>query len=228
MTLACRDIDDLLPALAADALPSDERLEVLEHLADCRQHDAELAGYRDVLGAVAAVLPERAPPPRLREGLLREFDRVTATGSSESRPMVRPAWRPWNLLTRPSFAYGLAATLVLLVVGLAAWNLSLQDGADVMQTSARAGDASFEVAYLPERHLAVLQVDMPAVPPGRVYQAWKINSAGQPVSLGVLPSNRGEVVFAADLSDATAVAISVEPAGGSPAPTTTPVLVGKF
>jgi anti-sigma-K factor RskA len=75
-----------------------------------------------------------------------------------------------------------------------------------------------DVTYLPDRKLAVVNFDMPAPASGRTYQAWSIID-GKPVSLGVLSQNSGTVTFSADLNKASAVAISIEPLGGSPAPT---------
>jgi anti-sigma-K factor RskA len=84
-----------------------------------------------------------------------------------------------------------------------------------------------KVIYLPDDDVVVLDVNLPDAPPNSVYQAWQI-SDGQPVSLGLLEANQGATAFAANLGNATAVAISVEPPGGSQAPTTTPILVSEF
>ena len=75
------------------------------------------------------------------------------------------------------------------------------------------------MTYLPDRDLAVLNFDMPALASGRTYQAWFIID-GKPVSLGVLSQNSGTVTFAANLDKAQAVALSIEPMGGSKTPTT--------
>ncbi|MDL2345690.1 anti-sigma factor, partial [Deinococcus sp. MIMF12] len=57
------------------------------------------------------------------------------------------------------------------------------------------------------------------LPPERTYQLWQIQD-GTPVSLGVF--ERGLLVT---LSPGATVAVSVEPPGGSPQPTTTPLFV---
>ena len=41
-------------------------------------------------------------------------------------------------------------------------------------------------------------------------------------------TNQGRMAIEADLSDAVAIALSIEPAGGSAAPTSTPILVANF
>jgi anti-sigma-K factor RskA len=60
----------------------------------------------------------------------------------------------------------------------------------------------------------------------QTYQVWGIES-GRPTSLGLLgPAPDGEALGAvrADLSSVDSLAVTVEPAGGSAQPTTTPVL----
>jgi len=82
------------------------------------------------------------------------------------------------------------------------------------------------LVYLPEEQLTILQIDMPPLPPNRLYQAWQIIPSG-PRNLGPV-SQGGYAVVSADLSQATAIAISIEPQGGGPAPTTMPMLVAEF
>lgn len=74
---------------------------------------------------------------------------------------------------------------------------------------------------------------LPAVDPGRALQLWIVPKQGAPISVDVFqPSPEGAALLVADtataLDDAAALAISDEPAGGSPAPTTTPIWVGPL
>ena len=84
-----------------------------------------------------------------------------------------------------------------------------------------------QVTYVPDQKVAVMEVDLPPLPTGRVYQAWRIDG-GSPVSLGLVETNTGSVAMVGDLEGASAVALSVEPAGGSPAPTTNPILIATL
>ncbi len=65
---------------------------------------------------------------------------------------------------------------------------------------------------------------LPDPGPGKTYQMWFVPPQGAPVSAGLL-SGTAPVLLEGGGQDAAAVALSVEPAGGSPQPTTTPVLV---
>ncbi|MFE3194163.1 anti-sigma factor domain-containing protein [Nocardia sp. NPDC059240] len=73
---------------------------------------------------------------------------------------------------------------------------------------------------------AILYFDaVPAPPPEHTYQLWLISPAGQPRSAGVvptLPTSTAPILMR--VGDATQIALSIEPDGGSPAPTTTPVV----
>ena len=72
---------------------------------------------------------------------------------------------------------------------------------------------------------------LPPAASGRTYQLWGIPSGGTPVSLGTFntdASGSARVSFAVPAGVTIAVgAVTDEPAGGSPQPTTTPFLVGQ-
>lgn len=65
---------------------------------------------------------------------------------------------------------------------------------------------------------AVLADDLPAPPQGRTYQLWLLED-GTPVSAGVVEQRSGVLGTLEDVAAAQAVAISIEPTGGSDAPT---------
>lgn len=242
MNYECSDAAEALAAYALDALPVDERLNLVEHLAECRSHDEELSGYRIVAERLALTVETPAQPAALKSSILAAFDRELAppvapvAAAPVSTPIPAAVEPPapsrsggfFAIFRQPALAYGIAAALLIAVVSLAAWNISLQDnGEDVMTTAAAGPGMSLNVIYYADRQVAVLDVDMPPPSAGQVYQAWMI-ADGKPVSLGVLASNSGRQAFAADMHTANAIAISVEPAGGSSAPTSTPVVVAEF
>lgn len=90
---------------------------------------------------------------------------------------------------------------------------------------------SARIVWSPARSRVILTVaDLVPAPEGRVYQLWGIPDGGAPVSLGVFNSRQdGSGVFILAVPDELDFAVSAvteEPAGGSPQPTTTPFLVG--
>ncbi len=93
----------------------------------------------------------------------------------------------------------------------------LSDGGSVTVASSGKADKA-----------AVMVQDLPALPSGKTYELWFISAAGA-VPAGLMgvgdPAVAGLQVLNGPLGGATHVGITVEPAGGSPAPTTTPIVV---
>ena len=73
---------------------------------------------------------------------------------------------------------------------------------------------------------------LPALPKGKVYQAWTMPKGGKTVqpSVTFVPNADGIAVVAvsADATKLGGVALSVEPDGGSKAPTSRPTFVRPF
>ncbi|PYI69400.1 anti-sigma factor [Arthrobacter livingstonensis] len=75
---------------------------------------------------------------------------------------------------------------------------------------------------------AVMASGLPVLPTGKTYELWFISATGA-VPAGLMPGATGTAaamqVLNGELGGATHVGITVEPDGGSPKPTTTPILV---
>jgi anti-sigma-K factor RskA len=80
--------------------------------------------------------------------------------------------------------------------------------------------------------LYIAMHELPAPPRGKVYQAWTLAKGAKKVapSLTFVPDARGVAVVTVpvDARDTAAVAISVEPEGGSKQPSTTPIALVKL
>ena len=95
---------------------------------------------------------------------------------------------------------------------------------------AAAPNARARALWSRARGMVFTVSDLPPAPAGRVYQVWVV-TANAPVSAGLLtPDDRGRsaVIFAtpSDIPPPVAVAVTLEPAGGVPAPTGEKYLVG--
>lgn len=246
------DIHTLTGAYAANALPVEERVDFERHLRMCEACGSEvreLQATTAMLGLAAAT----PPPPGLRARVMAEIGQVRQLGpdllpgARDSNPESGPA--PIRLVrwTRRAVAVGIAA-LVLAVAGLgvvtfrqqeelrqqdatvaSAFALSeLLTAPDVKVNSVTSGNTVGTVVASRQRDQAVfLSSGLPAVPADKTYQLWVIDASG-PTSAGLLAlGDRGETapVLAADTGNARSLAVTLEPAGGSPKPTTQPLLM---
>jgi anti-sigma-K factor RskA len=96
---------------------------------------------------------------------------------------------------------------------------------------AAAPDASARALWSRARGMVFTASNLPALPSGRVYQVWVV-TAQAPISAGLLtpdPGGAGMTFFNTppDIPPPAAVAVTIEPAGGVPAPTGAMYLVGK-
>jgi anti-sigma-K factor RskA len=222
--LTCNAVDELLAGYAADALEDAEHCAAAGHLAECRNHDAELQALRAGFAGLAALIEPVEPQVALRGRILEAFDREIA-----DQPAVQPSGSPPRLprlLSPAGFGYALAAGLLIIAVALGVWGASRDgDGTQVLVRNTEAAAGSLEVVYIPSQSRGLIDFDLSAPPAGRIYQAWHVDAAGNAVSIGLLQGQRGSLAFELEPAGGDAVALSIEPPGGSRAPTTDPLLV---
>ncbi|MFJ6433523.1 anti-sigma factor domain-containing protein [Streptomyces sp. NPDC091416] len=174
--------------------------------------------------------PRRAPAP----------EPVPVTSSAGGRAHA-PSRRP------PRLALAASVAAVLTGLGVATWQYREAEDArtaarrsqghqeevarvltapDVrLESQQLRGGGTATVAVSRSEDAATLAVSgLPRLPAGKVYEAWFIED-GEPVPAGLLSRDPGRRLALLDgpLDDATAVALSVEPAGGSAQPTTDPL-----
>lgn len=95
---------------------------------------------------------------------------------------------------------------------------------------AEAPQATARALWSRNRGMVFTTTNLPPAPAGRVYQVWVVTAAA-PVSAGLLvpdPSGRASVFFDTppDIAPPLAIAVTLEPAGGVPAPTGNRYLLG--
>ena len=175
---------DALEAYAFGTLDEATRSACDGHLKSCERCRSELASMRAVTDVLALGLPQEAPPPALRERVLA----ATLTAS--------PVRRRFS-----SFERGLAAALVIALIGIAMLGNALQSRSAAERASAQAAarsqtivaalssGASYVVAgriagqtwrctiVQPPGHAdAYIVTRTPAAPAGVVYRAWVLRS----------------------------------------------------
>lgn len=239
-----RSFEDLKEAYALGALPDDERATVEAYLALHPERQAEIDDLAGVAGLLALAPPEHEPPADLRRRVMEVVESESASPRAARRPAS--SWFGWLGGFR-NVALGAAA---LLVVGLLSWNVLLQEDVQDLQGQVEearsAGEAQetreialggtwaeqgarAEVTALKDDRAILVVEDMPSIPEGRTGQVWVIHDE-KPEPSGLLePSgNMAATAITTPLKGADAIAVTVEPAGGSDEPTSDPVLIQEL
>jgi len=146
---------------------------------------------------------------------------------------MRSVRRPQgNLIFVFSAVAALAAALVFAFVAVTAEQRATETDRVVAEilgpSSVRYGVAGGEVVKSGAR-IYLVMTNLPPVPAGRTYQAWTLAPGAKTVAPSVTfaPNTGGFVLVTLPEAapNVAAVAISVEPSGGSRAPTTKPLFV---
>jgi anti-sigma-K factor RskA len=194
------DLHDLTAAYALDALDPDEAEAYERHLSqceECREQLAELNGTATAL-AFATVAP--APPERLRASILD----AAAAERANVVPLLRRRWVARGLGVA-------AAAAACIVVGLVV-SQGKSTERQVFSVVVRNGRATLNASGLG------------AAPSGKTYEAWVIPAGGSsPRPAGLFAGGATTTVhLRGTVPQHAVVALTVEPAGGSPKPTTSP------
>jgi anti-sigma-K factor RskA len=230
--------DDLKEAYALGALSEQERREVEDHLGKHPELGAEVDDLESVANLLALAPQEHEPSPKLRRDLLRRI-----SSSSDVTPALDPSARQ-NRLGRLFGPGGLAAAaaLALVAIGLFAWNASLQEEnrtlqgelqgqqkSYALQSTGAAQEVRGEVVRLGYERVVLVADGLPSPPEGETYQAW-IMREDVPEPAGLFePNDTGAAAapIEGSIEGADAVAVTVEPSGGSSSPTSDPLMTAN-
>jgi anti-sigma-K factor RskA len=205
-----RELQDLIPAHALDALESSDALLLEEHVDTCEECRRALDEMRETTALLAFATDPVEPPAALRAAIL---DAVAVPAPARTRSRVRLAF------LRGSFAGALAVAAVALIAVVAVHSGSSgRPAADVRVLNGTAGAIVRDGS---SSKLVLANLRAPGA--GKTYEAWLIGADGKPVPAGTFAGGKTLVFDLHGNADkARTVAITVEPAGGSKAPTTTP------
>jgi anti-sigma-K factor RskA len=206
-------IHEQLAAYALDALDDSERRDFEEHLATCEQCREELEGLRDAAAALAYVPEGPAPPPALRERVLKRVH-------EEHRSNVVPLRRRYALPAVATFAVAAAAAAIVLAV----WGSNLSSSRDrqaeiahVLATGKSHYMGPAEVIVGADRN-AVVIADTDPAPNGKTYELWVIK--GDLVRpAGLFTDGKSIVLLNGRVPNGAHVGISIEKSGGVDKPT---------
>jgi anti-sigma-K factor RskA len=232
------DVAALISAHALGVLEPDQAALAEEHIA---ASDACRRAYEDALetaAALALAVAHSEPPAELRERIVaaavaEQAGHALAVGPAAPRRRPRLA----GLLTPSSgFALvGIAAAIAFALIAVAQHNsaTSARDRQEALVAILSAPDARVvplepngggtpSGRVIVSRGRAALVSALRPPPAGRTYQAWGIPAGGgAPVPLPTF-SRPGAVVMLEGVSKFAQVAVTVEPSGGSQAPSSAP------
>lgn len=236
------DLHALVGAYALDALDDAERARFERHLGSCAACGFELAGFRETAARLAAAAAEAAPPALKSRTLSAAQDTrqlppiVRSAGSAGPRRAAR--WRA-----------GVAAAGVLIAGGSVAAGLELSSSGGSSHTTTGDMAAVSAVLAAPDSHmiggsvstggsatvimsqrrgsLVFVASGLAPLDPSECYELWLVGQSGDRTA-AILPRASGGVtgpVLATHVRPNDRLALSVEPARGSPQPTSAMILV---
>lgn len=240
------EIQDTIPLLALGGLSQAEVAQLEAHLTVCPSCRALLAEYQFVSEELDAQTPVQTLPPLLEQKLMR---RISA---SPAQPAAKPSfWRRQIPVARWAMALG---GIVVLLLGIGAgallWQLQrtgsatpadvaqlfTSPDAKIIQLTAGTGATTPAQGYIyltPENKKAILWLDdMPPIDYAHAYQIWLVHGDDRDNGGLFRAGTDGRAVVLIDaprpLSDYTRIGITMEPAKGSPGPTTPRVIGGNL
>ena len=235
--MTCEELRPDYTAWALGVLEDPEHAEICEHLArHCATCRPGIAGALAVVSALSNTVKAAEPRASLRR-------RITAMVKTEELPQPEQK-RSWAALLIP-WAVAAALAVALVAVSLPGWNSARQNSSTAKLEQALSilndpatKDVSFGEAQAPSkgrvfvsatRGVVFIAASLPRLEAGKTFQMWVIPAGGKPVSAGTFQSETDSsavYVWPGPVEKgAAAVAVTVEPAGGSPQPTSTPFIV---
>lgn len=199
----------------------------------------------EVETALALSVTPVTPSPALKSAILAKIAvtpqeqpvREESVGPAAKRAQSRWFSKPITALVAAAAAVILFAGGTVLGVGISADNTAqsqanslavLSSASDLQRATASlaSGGVATLIWSLDQRKSAILVDDLPTLSGGKTYQLWYIGGSG-PISAGTFDAHAGSTtwrVLDGAMSPGDTVGITVEPSGGSPAPTTDPIV----
>jgi anti-sigma-K factor RskA len=252
MPLSRRNLHALTGAYALDALEEGaEQRRFIRHLRRCKACAEEVRRFREVATSLAYEVAAE-PPPELRERVMaavtrtRQLPPVVAPRRFRVwLPRIPPnVWLPRLALASTAVAIAAVVALSIVLSGTTQQLNSVRTQSQAIASVLAAPDARTAAGQVTnggvvtvllsaaKRELVVTSTGLAALPADKTYELWLIGPSHEQKSAirraGLLPSAVAGLTtptLASGLVAGDILAMTVEPAGGTSQPTTTPILL---
>jgi anti-sigma-K factor RskA len=232
-------VTELIPGYALDCLDEKEMVEVSQHLAVCGVCRAEARAYQAVADQLSLASPQVRPPARVKQALMKQVQISSGEGSVPSQSWreqlfdifrrIAPVWVPASLALILVLA---ASTLLLLRQANTTAQTTTLRVVNLRGTPAAPYATGMLVISINGEHGTLVVDDLPGLEDDQQYQLWLVNDYGQRTSGGVFSVHDGYASMWVNspqpLESYPAFGVTIEPVGGSPAPTGERVLGNSF
>ncbi len=218
---------DDVAAYALNALDAGEVDGLERHLAGCEACREWLRWLTPAVNVLPMSVDQLEPPSALRAKLV-ETVREEAPSRAEAKRARRPRWLA---APRPAIALGTMAAVAAGVTGYALRDTGDEGASSTVpvQRSAAAGSATGRLTRDGDSGTLVVS-EMPPLQGRDVYEVWlREGNAAKPSGVFVLDRRHGATVaIPSGLDSASQVMVTREPPGGSPHPTSPPMLMARI
>jgi anti-sigma-K factor RskA len=238
--MSCQELRDMYELYALGVLEGEEKAEIEAHLdRGCESCQRGLADARAFNAMLLSIGPEEVPSRRLRHRLLAsigyERPRWFWTGALAAALMLALAiWMGTQERERSNQLADARKSLLQVTGERDRLNQALRFLADPETRPASFGKGQQApprgyVFLHPQLGVMLIASNLPAAGAGKTYEMWVIPKTGAPEPAGLFQSDgmRGLYILNGplDLTAMNAVAVTLEPEAGSPAPTAKPIIV---
>jgi hypothetical protein len=227
--MTCEELREDYTSYALGIAGDPERAEIAAHLArQCPNCVPGVASGMATVTAMSGAVKVVQPPRHLRRRVLAAI---------EPRPTR------WSLGAVLPWAITAAMSIALLSIGLsgrrAGDTARLEQALSILNDPATR-DVTFgeterpskgRVFVSPNKGVVFIGASLPRLDSGKTFELWVIPAKGNPVPAGLFqsePDATAVFVRPGPVENAAAIAVTIEPAGGSPQPTTTPFIITKL
>jgi anti-sigma-K factor RskA len=228
--MTCDELRQDYTSYALGIADDPERTGIAEHLArKCPNCVPGVASAMATVTAMAGAVRVTEPSKHLRR-------RVMAAVAREPKRSWAGVFLPWAITA--------ALSVALVALGLSGRRQSgdtakLQRALSILNDPATK-DVTFGETEKPSRGrvfvspgngVVFIGASLPRIDPGKTFELWVIPIKGNPIPAGLFesqPDATAVFVRPGPVENAAAIAVTVEPQGGSAQPTTTPFIVTKL